>query len=80
MDNLTKSQIASLKHWEKCFRNGTVDDEHWELIADILAKEIEKAWVKRHEAEHLKAKNKFQNLTKNKASDYLINPTLLKED
>ena len=33
-----KSKSASLKHWEQCFLSGTVDDEHAEFIAGVLAK------------------------------------------
>jgi len=33
-----EDQRAALQHWEKCFRDGTVDDEHAEFIAGVLAK------------------------------------------
>jgi hypothetical protein len=29
---------TALQHWEKCFRDGTVEDEHAEFIAEVLAK------------------------------------------
>ena len=29
---------AALQHWENCFRNGTVDDDHAEFIAEVLTK------------------------------------------
>lgn len=31
------SKSESLLHWEKKFRDGTVDDEHRDFIADTLA-------------------------------------------
>jgi hypothetical protein len=30
-------RAAALRHWERCFLDGTVDDEHGEFIAGILA-------------------------------------------
>jgi len=38
LKNYKESRLASLQHWEKCFRDGTVDDEHSEFIAGVLAK------------------------------------------
>jgi hypothetical protein len=35
---VAESKSASLKHWEQCFLSGTVDDEHAEFIAGVLAK------------------------------------------
>ena len=35
---INEERRAALQHWENCFRNGTVDDEHAEFIAGILAK------------------------------------------
>lgn len=38
-DKLKKSRVAALRHWEKCFRDGTVYDVHRVYIADVLAAE-----------------------------------------
>ena len=35
---INEERRAALQHWENCFRDGTVDDEHAEFIAGILAK------------------------------------------
>lgn len=35
---LAESRLAALRHWERCFLDGTVDDQHAEFIAGILAK------------------------------------------
>lgn len=35
---INEERRAALQHWEKCFRDGTVDDEHAEFIAGVLAK------------------------------------------
>ena len=35
---LAESRFNALVHWERCFRDGTVDDEHAEFIAGVLAK------------------------------------------
>ena len=34
---LAKERFAALAHWEERFRDGTVDDEHADFIADTLA-------------------------------------------
>ena len=34
---LAKERFAALVHWEKRFRDGTVDDEHGDFIANTLA-------------------------------------------
>lgn len=38
-NELKKSQIGSLQHWEKTFLEGGVDDEHSVFIAGVLAAE-----------------------------------------
>jgi hypothetical protein len=35
---LAEGRFNALVHWEKCFLDGTVDDEHAEFIAGVLAK------------------------------------------
>lgn len=35
--DLEKRRAAALRHWERCFLDGTVDDQHGEFIAGILA-------------------------------------------
>ena len=36
--DLKERRAAALRHWERCFLDGTVDDQHAEFIAGILAK------------------------------------------
>ena len=36
--DLNERRAAALRHWERCFLDGTVDDQHAEFIAGILAK------------------------------------------
>ena len=40
--DLNKSREEALRHWVKCFRDGTVDDQHYEFIAEILEVEADK--------------------------------------
>ena len=40
--DLNKSRQEALLHWVKCFRDGTVDDQHYEFIAGILEAEADK--------------------------------------
>jgi hypothetical protein len=35
---IAERRAAALRHWERCFLDGTVDDQHAEFIAGILAK------------------------------------------
>ena len=35
---LAEKQFTALAHWEKCFLDGTLDDEQAEFIAGVLAK------------------------------------------
>jgi hypothetical protein len=35
---LAEGRFNALVHWEKCFLDGTLDDEHAEFIAGVLAK------------------------------------------
>ena len=35
-------RFKALVHWEKCFLDGTLEDEHAEFIAGVLAKAREK--------------------------------------
>jgi hypothetical protein len=39
---LAEGRFNALVHWEKCFLDGTLDDEHAEFIAGVLAKAREK--------------------------------------
>jgi hypothetical protein len=36
--DVKERRAAALRHWERCFLDGTVDDQHAEFIAGILAK------------------------------------------
>ena len=35
---IAESRAAALRHWERCFLDGTFDDQNAEFIAGILAK------------------------------------------
>jgi hypothetical protein len=35
---LAEGRFNALVHWEKCFLDGTLEDEHAEFIAGVLAK------------------------------------------
>ena len=36
--DLKEKRVAALRHWERCFLDGTVEDQHAVFIAGILAK------------------------------------------
>jgi hypothetical protein len=50
-----ESRAAALRHWERCFLDGTVDDEHGEFIAGILAAAGKKPSMPDKSIQYLKA-------------------------
>jgi hypothetical protein len=53
--SLMESRAAALRHWERCFLDGTVDDEHGEFIAGILAAAGKKSSMPDKAIQYLKA-------------------------
>ena len=53
--NLEKSRAAALRHWERCFLDGIVDDQHGEFIAGILAAAGKKPSMPDKSIQYLKA-------------------------
>ena len=60
-NELKKRQTAALKHWEKTFLEGGVDDEHNVFIAEVLAAERRNAERRNAKRRNLERRNKEQD-------------------